>query len=168
MPSERPPGLVNMTTSVRRRLMLVLDDDSQPDGALDPSTPPKVQPAPPTGLNEAERLAARSLGRWVGFTGLMTLTVAALVGLSYFTHQGTVAQVVIGILASALAFWLLGAARAFHRVASPKRGFRPRHHLLAGFGLLRSALLLKALLLFAALALGCVTFSLLGSLLFLL
>lgn len=168
-PSERPPGLVHMTTSVRRRLMLVLDDDSsQPDGALDPKVPPKVQPPPP-GLDEAERAAARSLGRWVAFTGLMTLTVGALTGLSYFTHeQGTVAQVVIGILASALAFWLLGAARAFHRVASPKAGMLPRHHLLAGFSLLRSALLLKAVLLFAALALGCVTFSLVASLLFLL
>lgn len=168
--ASRPPGLVHMTTSVRRRLMLVLDDDeraSEPEP--DPTVPPMVQPEPePVGLAEPERLAARSLARWVALSGLLTLTVGALTGLSYFTGQGTVAHVVVGILASALAFWLLAAALSFRRVTQPKPGMRPRHHLLAGFTLLRSALLLKALLLFAALALGCVTFSLAASLLFLL
>lgn len=169
----RPPGLVHMTTSVRRRLMLVLDDDeraSQPEQA-DPAVPPKLPPrapAPPLGLDASERSILRSLARWVAFTGLMTLTVGALTGLSYFTGTGTVAHVVVGILACALAFWLLTAALSFRRVGNPKPNMRPRHHMIAGFGLLRSALLLKAVLLFAALALSCVTFSLAGSLLFLL
>ncbi len=169
---SRPPGLLNMTTSVRRRLMLVLDDDeraSQPPPA-DPSAPPKLPPRAeaPLGLDASERTILRSLARWVAFTGLMTLTVGALTGLSYFTGTGTVAHVVVGILACALAFWLLGAALSFRRVGNPKPSMRPRHHMIAGFGLLRSALLLKAVLLFAALALSCVTFSLAGSLLFLL
>lgn len=167
----RPPGLTNMTTSVRRRLMLVLDDDeraSQPPPA-DPAAPPKLpSAAPPLGLDASERSILRSLARWVAFTGLMSLTVGALTGLSYFTGTGTVAHVVVGILACALAFWLLTAALSFRRVGNPKPNMRPRHHMIAGFGLLRSALLLKAVLLFAALALSCVTFSLAASLLLLL
>ena len=169
---ERPPGLLNMTTSVRRRLMLVLDDDeraSQPAPA-DPAVPPALpaRTAAPLGLDASELSILRSLARWIAFTGLMSLTVGALTGLSYFTGTGTVAHVVVGILACALAFWLLTAALSFRRVGNPKPNMRPRHHMIAGFGLLRSALLLKAVLLFAALALSCVTFSLAASLLFLL
>jgi hypothetical protein len=164
---KRPPGLPHMTTSVRRRLQLVLEDDdpyrpSRPNTS-DPKRPPKHAPA----FTGAEISMARSLGRWVALCGLMTLTVGALTGLSYLTGRGTVAHVVVGILASALAVWLLMASLSFRRVARPEHP-RPQQELLGAFALLRSALLLKAVLLFAALALGCVTFSLAASLLFLL
>ncbi len=96
----------------------------------------------------------------------MTMTIGALTGLSYFTGEGKVAHVVVGILASALSVWLLAAAVTFHRAARRGRAVGP--FLIQGFGLLRSALLLKAVLLFAAMVLCCFTFSLATSLLFLL
>lgn len=169
----RPPGLPHMTTSVRRRLQLVLEDDD-PARASQPSIhPPKMEePA----FDAPTLQVARSLSRWIAFSGLLTLTVGALSGLSYLTGASTVAHVVVGILASALGAWLLTAARSFHRVASVNPSGKTRtppdaaraQHLMSAFSLLRSALLLKAVLVFAALALSCVTFSLAASLLFLL
>ena len=103
--------------------------------------------------------------RWVVFSGLLYLTVGALTGLSYVTGPGSVAHVVVGILSSALSVWLLWAALSFRRMLSRDR---QQHHLVNGLGLLRSALLLKAILLFSAMALGCFTFSILTGLLLLL
>lgn len=168
---ERPPGLTNMTTSARLRLQLVLDDEERPriesaPPAPDPKKPPAVKAAQAPAFDPADLRVVRSLGRWIGLCGLMTLTVGALTGLSYFTGEGKVAHVVVGILASALATWLIAAAVSFHRAAG--QGGKFTHHLVSGFGVLRSAFLLKAVLLFAAMALGCFTFSLVASLLFLL
>ncbi len=168
---ERPPGLTQMTTSARLRLQLVFeqDEDERPrissPPAPDPKKPPKL-PVEQVTFDPSELRLVRSLGRWIAFSGLMTLTIGALTGLSYFTGEGKVAHVVVGILASALAVWLLAAAVTFHRAARKNRTVG--HHLIQGFGLLRSALLLKAVLLFAAMVLCCFTFSLAASLLFLL
>jgi hypothetical protein len=165
----RPPGLTQMTTSARLRLQLVVDDDERARVSTipppDPTTPPKL-PVEQITFDAGELKLVRSLGRWIALSGLMTLTIGALTGLSYFTGEGTVAHVVVGILASALSVWLLAAAVTFHRAA--RRNRTVGHHLVQGFGLLRSALLLKAVLLFAAMVLGCFTFSLAASLLFLL
>lgn len=165
---ERPPGLQHLTPSARLRLQLVLDQDDE--GRPRASAPPLEPTAPPLlgqlALGPAELLVVRSLRAWVGFSGLMHLSVGALTGLSYFTGEGQIAHVVVGILATGLSAWLLGAAFNLHRVA--RRKPRPRHHLVSAFGLLRSALLLKALLVFAAMVLGCFTFSLAVSLLLLL
>jgi hypothetical protein len=168
---ERPPGLTQMTTSARLRLQLVLDhDDERPRiSSIPPPPDPRKPPSLPVEkvtFDPAELKLVRSLGRWIAFSGLMTLTIGALTGLSYFTGEGKVAHVVVGILATALAFWLLAAAITFHRAARKSRSVG--QHLVSGFGLLRSALLLKAVLLFAAMVLGCFTFSLAASLLFLL
>jgi hypothetical protein len=172
VPEEpRPPGLTQMTPSARMRLELVLDEDDSrsmrlvPAPKTDPKKPPKS--IPPISIESAERKTLRSLARWVALCGLMTLTVGALTGLSYFTGEGKVAHVVVGILASALSFWLLLAAIFFGRAGS-RDGARASQHLASGFSLLRSAFLLKAVLLFSAMALGCFTFSLAASLLFLL
>lgn len=166
---QRPPGLQQLTTSARLRLQLVLDhdEDDRPRVSTVPPPDPKVPPrVHQLALGRSELRVLRSLGRWVGFSGLMSLTIGALTGLSYFTGEGQIAHVVVGILASGLAIWLIGAAFSLHRVAG--RQARPRHHLINAFALLRSALLLKALLVFAAMVLGCFTFSLAASLLFLL
>ena len=168
--AERPPGLTQMTTSARLRLQLVLDDDERPriestPPAPDPKKPPSVSSAKVPPFDPRDLKAVRSLGVWIGLSGLMTLTVGALTGLSYFTGEGKVANVVVGILASALSVWLLAAAFTFSRVGHQGR---VTHRLIGGFSLLRSAFLLKAILLFAAMALGCFTFSLAASLLFLL
>lgn len=182
-PAEpRPSGLRQLTTSARLRLQLVFDDDDRPRVASepppDPKKPPSVSSAKVVSADKtvsADRAVEldprdvgvlRSLGRWIGVCGLMTMTVGALTGLSYFTGEGKVANVVVGILASALSVWLLAAAVSFHRAAGRKG--KVTHHLVSGFSLLRSAFLLKAILLFAAMALGCFTFSLATSLLFLL
>jgi cell division protein FtsX len=76
-----------------------------------------------------------------------------------------VAHVVVGILASALSVWLLASAWSFRRVLTDER---QQHHLVNGLGLLRSALLLKAILLFSGMVLGCFTFSIAVALLLLL
>lgn len=170
-PVERPPGLQQMTTSARLRLQLVFDEDDKPriestPPPPDPKKPPSVSSAKLPAFDPRDLGALRSLGRWIGVCGLMTLTVGALTGLSWFTGEGKVANVVVGILATALAVWLLAASVAFHRVANQKG--KVSHQLVSGFTLLRSAFLLKAVLLFAAMALGCFTFSLATSLLLLL
>ncbi len=166
---ERPPGLTQMTTSARLRLQLVLDDDERPridsTPPPDPKKPPSLSAAQVPPFDPRDLSAVRSLGVWIGLCGLMTLTVGALTGLSYFTGEGKVANVVVGILASALSVWLLAAAFSFSRAG---HNGRVTHRLVSGFSLLRSAFLLKAILLFAAMALGCFTFSLAASLLFLL
>ena len=107
----------------------------------------------------------RSLYRWIGFCGLITLAIGALTGLSYLTGEGSVAHVVVGMLASAISVWLLLAALNFRRVL---RDRQRQHHLVNAFGLLRSALLLKAILMFSGMVLGCFAFSIAGSLLLLL
>jgi hypothetical protein len=146
-----------MTPSARLRLQLVLDDSIPP-----PALPSKKRE--PIAYDATELRLSRSLGRWMAFCGLFTLALGALTGLSYFTGEGSVATVVVGILASALAIWQLAAANSFLRVA--RRGGKERQHLISGFALLRSALLLKAILLFSAMALACFTFSVAASLLF--
>lgn len=168
---ERPTGLRAMTTSARMRLQLVFEEDdsrpriSVPPPEPDPKAPPRVSIAE-LAFDPNELKLVRSLGRWIALAGLMTLTIGALTGLSYFTGEGKVAHVVVGILASALSFWLIAAGVRFHRAA--RRNRTVGHHLIQAFALLRSALLLKAVLLFAAMVLCCFTFSLAASLLFLL
>lgn len=168
----RPPGLTQMTPSARLRLQLVIDEDDtghkKKIQIVDETPAPIKPPSDMVPFVKTEIRDVRSLGRWIAFTGLMTLTVGALTGLSYATGGGSVAHVVVGILATANAFWLLAAAFAFHRVTRAEKGRLARHHLVGGFGLLRSAFLLKAILLFSAMALGCFGFSLAASLLFLL
>lgn len=166
--SRRPVGLKNMTTSARHRLQLALDEDIDELEAIRPPRLPSIVGKPSRGsipFDEEGRKTVRSLGRWVMFCGLLTLTVGALTGLSYLTGPGSVAHVVVGILACALSVWLLAAARSLGRVLSDKR---QQHHLVDALGLLRSALLLKAILLFSAMVLGCFTFSIATALLFLL
>ena len=98
-------------------------------------------------------------------TVVITLAVGALTGLSYLTGPGSVAHVVVGILATALSVWLLAAGWRFHRVS---RDARRQHHLVSGLGLVRTAMLLKAILVFSAMVIGCFTFSIAVSLLLLL
>lgn len=163
---DRPKGLKNMTTSARRRLELALEHD-------DPSIPPPRVPRDRISqidlgaipFDEEARKVVRSLMRWVAFCGLITLTLGMLTGLSYLTGPGSIAHVVVGILACAVSVWLLAAAWSFRRVLRAKQ---QRHHLVHALGHIRSALLLKAVLVFAAMVLGCFTFSIAGSLLFLL
>ena len=164
---ERPPGLSPMTTSARARLELALDHDED-EAIVAPRLPRISHPGAAAGripFDAEGRKVVRSLSRWVAFCGLLTLTVGALTGLSYLTGPGSVAHVVVGILASALSVWLLAAAWRFHRVNSDRR---QQHHLVNALGLLRTALLLKAILLFSSMVLGCFTFSIAASLLFLL
>ena len=111
------------------------------------------------------RAAIASLSHWIGFCGLITLAIGALTGLSYLTGEGSVALVVVGILASAISVWQLLAVFSLRRVLSQAQ---QQHHMVHALGHIRSALLLKAVLLFAAMVLGCFTFSIAGSLLFLL
>lgn len=168
----RPPGLVNMTTSARQRLELALDQDPdesiRPPAALPRSARAAMSMSSVTGrirLDEESSRLVRSLSRWVAFCGLLTLTVGALTGLSYVTGPGSVAHVVVGILACAASVWLLAAAYSFHKVLGAGGNV---HHLVNGMGLLRSAMLLKAILLFSAMVLGCFTFSIATGLLLLL
>lgn len=174
---ERPPGLKNMTTSARRRLELALEHDesirppklegrhSAPE--LAPKDAPRRRASVPGRIPFDDEAVAtiRSLSRWVAFCGFITLAVGALTGLSYLTGPGSVAHVVVGILATALSVWLLAAGWRFHRVA---RETRQQHHLVSGLGLVRTAMLLKAILVFSAMVLGCFTFSIAVSLLLLL
>ncbi|MBX3270758.1 MAG: hypothetical protein KF729_10875 [Sandaracinaceae bacterium] len=164
-----PVGLKNLTTSARQRLELAIDADDA--DVFDPAKPPALAPerlsAPPTGLvlDASGRRTVASLARWIGFCGLITLAVGALTGLSYLTGEGSVAHVVIGILATAVAIWQLLAVWELQKVL---RDRQQRHHVVHALGHVRSALLLKALLVCAAMVLGCFTFSVAGSLLFLL
>jgi hypothetical protein len=168
---DRPPGLPHITTSARQRLELALEHDLDEDIHPPAALPAGARASLPGSkkvillLDKEGRKVLRSLGRWLAFCGLLDATVGALTGLSYLTGPGGVAHVVVGILATALSVWLLAAAYAFHRVVS---GAGQRHLLVNGLGLLRSALLLKAILLFAAMVLGCFTFSIATGLLLLL
>jgi hypothetical protein len=172
-PAPKKPMGLPMTPSLRARLQLVLDSE---EGSIPPEALPSEAPAveaskPPSGLipfETAELRVMRSLSRWIAVSGLLTLTVGALTGLSYATGTGSVAHVVVGILSSAFALWLLAAAFAFYRSTRAAKGRDARHHLVSGFSLLRTALLLKTILLFSAMALGCFTFSVAASILFLL
>ena len=157
---ERPVGLPHMTTSARQRLELALELDSD-EVILPPSDLPRISLRHGRIVGqipfnaEAQRLIT-SLMRWVMFCGLLTLTVGMLTGLSYLTGPGSVAHMVVGILAIGLSVWLLSAAWSFRRVVTSDR---QQHHLVNGLGLVRSALLLKAILLFSTMVLGCFTFS---------
>ncbi|HJL16072.1 MAG TPA: hypothetical protein RMH99_10460 [Sandaracinaceae bacterium LLY-WYZ-13_1] len=167
---KRPTGLKHVTTSARHRLQLALDEDIDELEAIRPPRLPEASRLSRRDVghipfDEEGQKVVRSLSRWVAFCGLLTLTVGALTGLSYVTGPGSVAHVVVGILACALSVWLLAAAFSFHRVL---RDRRQQHHLVNGLGLLRSALLLKAILLFSGMVLGCFTFSIGAALLFLL
>ncbi|MFK7991657.1 MAG: hypothetical protein AB8I08_36910 [Sandaracinaceae bacterium] len=163
----RPPGIPHMSTSARQRLELALEyeeDDILPPDALPEQARQSLDPGD-VPLDAAGRKLLRSLSRWVAFCGLVTLAIGMLTGLSYITGPASVVNVVVGILASALSVWLLAAANSFRRVlAAPGR----RHLLVNGLGLLRTALLLKAILLFSAMVLGCFVFSVVGGLLVLL
>lgn len=163
----RPPGIPHMSTSARQRLELALEyeeDDILPPDALPKQARQSLDPGD-VPLDAAGRKVLRSLSRWVAFCGLVTLAIGMLTGLSYITGPASVVNVVVGILACALSVWLLAAANSFRRVlAAPGR----RHLLVNGLGLLRTALLLKAILLFSAMVLGCFVFSVVGGLLVLL
>lgn len=165
---KAPKGLSPMTTSARRRLELALEHDEDLVDIRPPALPKERISHADLGaipFDEEARAVIRSLMRWVAFCGLITLTLGALTGLSYFTGPGSIAHVVVGILACAVSVWLLAAAWSFRRVLHDRR---QRHHLVHALGHIRSALLLKAVLVFAAMVLGCFTFSIAGSLLFLL
>jgi hypothetical protein len=142
----------------------LLGSNPRPASAATPpdaSTPPAYLV-----LRTAEVRVVRSLARWIGLSGLLSLAVATLTSVSYFTGGGQIAHVVVGILAGASGLWLAGAAFNLHRLSY--RAPQPRRRLIRAFSLLRSALLLKALLVFAATVIGCLAFSIAGSLLLLL
>ena len=173
---KKPVGLKNMTPSARRRLELAVEHDEsiRPPKLEGRHSAPEIEgkrrksrPSLPGRIPfDAEALATvRSLSRWVAFCGFITLAVGALTGLSYLTGPGSVAHVVVGILATALSVWLLAAGWRFHRVS---RDARRQHHLVSGLGLVRTAMLLKAILVFSAMVIGCFTFSIAVSLLLLL
>lgn len=165
---KAPVGLKNLTTSARQRLELAVEADDH--DVFDPAKPPvipKERLSDPGSIpfDRAGRAVIASLARWVGFCGVITLGIGALTGLSYLTGEGSVAHVVVGILAVAISGWQLLAVWDLNRVL---RHRRQQHHMVNALGHLRSALLLKALLVCAAMVLGCFTFSIAGSLLFLL
>jgi len=163
-----PVGLKNMTTSARHRLELALDHDD--DDVFDPTKPPvlsreRLSNVGTIPFDETGKSLVRSLSRWIGFCGVITLGIGALTGLSYLTGEGSVAHVVVGILATAVSIWQLLATWSLRKVLSQRQ---QQHHMVHALGHIRSALLLKALLVCAAMVLGCFTFSIAGSLLFLL
>lgn len=163
-----PVGLKNMTTSARLRLELALEHDDE--DVFDPKQPPRIsrerlsQPGT-IPFDATARQIISSLSRWIGFCGVITLGIGALTGLSYLTGEGSVAHVVVGILATAISVWQLMAVWSLRKVLSDRH---QQHHMVHALGFIRSALLLKALLVCAAMVLGCFTFSIAGSLLFLL
>ncbi len=163
-----PQGLKNMTTSARQRLELAGEADD--DDVFEAIKPPvlakeRLSDVGEIPFDEAGRAVVASLARWIGFCGIMTLGIGALTGLSYLTGEGSVAHVVVGILACAVSMWQLLAVWDLRRVL---RDRQQQHHMVNALGHVRSALLLKALLVCAAMVLGCFTFSIAGSLLFLL
>lgn len=177
---KTPVGLKNMTTSARHRLELAVEHDDE--DVFDPTKPPKLDRGRLSKVDvavdrEADASAGtipfdaeghkiiRSLAGWIGFCGVITLGIGALTGLSYVTGEGSVAHVVVGILATAVSFWQLMAVWSLRKVLAERR---QQHHMVHALGHIRSALLLKALLVCAAMVLGCFTFSIAGSLLFLL
>ncbi len=166
--SKRPVGLKNMSTSARHRLELALEHDDE--DVFDPTKPPvlpreRISELGFIPFDESARRVIASLSRWVGFCGLITLAIGALTGLSYLTGEGSVAHVVVGILATAIAIWQLMAVWSLRKVLNARQ---QQHHMVHALGHIRSALLLKALLVCAMMILGCFTFSIAGSLLFLL
>ena len=165
---KRPLGLKNMSTSARHRLELALEHDDE--DVFDPNEPPvlareQVSEFGVIAFDDKGRQVIASLSRWIGFCGVMTLGIGALTGLSYLTGEGSVAHVVVGILATAIAVWQLMAVLSLRRVLSKRQ---QQHHMVHALGYIRSALLLKALLVCATMILGCFAFSIAGSLLFLL
>jgi len=169
---KAPVGLKNMTTSARHRLELAIEHDDE--DVFDPTRPPKLDKERLSQVDadlgtipfdaEGQKII-RSLAGWIGFCGVITLGIGALTGLSYVTGEGSVAHVVVGILATAVSFWQLMAVWSLRKVLSERQ---QQHHMVHALGHIRSALLLKALLVCAAMVLGCFTFSIAGSLLFLL
>ena len=167
-PAKRPLGLQNMNTSARHRLELALEHDDE--DIFDPTKPSvlareRISEFGFIPFDESARRLIGSLSRWIGFCAVITLAIGALTGLSYLTGEGSVAHVVAGILATAVSIWQVLAVWSLRKVLNDRQ---QQHHIVHALGHIRSALLLKALLVCAMMILGCFTFSIAGSLLFLL
>ena len=115
-----------------------------------------------------------ALGERMSGSGVLIAGAIAVCGIVMLNHQvlrGVGALdpasllAAVGILACAVSLWQLLAVWDLRRVL---RHRRQQHHMVHALGHIRSALLLKALLVCAAMVLGCFTFSIAGSLLFLL
>ncbi|MGF1470039.1 MAG: hypothetical protein ACFCGT_28295 [Sandaracinaceae bacterium] len=151
------------------RLELVLRSSGPPPEATPRSAPAAARfPERMLGhipFDEPGEQLLRSLGRWVLLTGLSALAFGVWTAGRYLVAEVPVAQVVVAILATALGVWLLTASVRFRQVLVTDG--RDQHHLINGFGLLRTAIVLKALLLFAVMVLGCFASSVVAALLFL-
>lgn len=114
-------------------------------------------------FEELEEQALRRLTRWVVACGLATLSLAISVTVDMFRSEVRFAHVVVGTLTLSTSGWLLLAGFRFGQVL--RSAGRDQHHLIHGLGLLQSAFLLKALVVFAGMSTGCFLFSVLASLL---
>jgi hypothetical protein len=117
-------------------------------------------------FDEPEERMLVSLAVWMGACGALFAIFGVGSLLRFGLATRFAGELVVGIFSSALGFWLLSAGWRFRQVAVTDG--KDQHHLINGFGLLRTALLFKALILFVGMVLGCFVFSLIGSFLFLL
>jgi hypothetical protein len=184
---ERELGLA-MTPSARKRLELVLDRPSSvppatiqnaplekvpPPAAVPRESLPQARSAakPHARFGEGEAKQLRRLARWVMLCGLLAASSGAIAGAgALLGRSGPIASVMIGVMAAILAgslgVWLLSAGLSFWRAARhPKEQL---HRFVDGLGLVRTALLLKAILLFSTMVLGCFSFSIAAALLLML
>lgn len=151
------------------------DKDERKDKRKEPTRPPDSMPPPDAkpharfGKEEAKNL--RGLAVWVLIAGTLAAITAAIAGAgALLGRSGPIASVMIGVMASILAgsigVWLLSAGLSFWRAA--RQPSSHLHRFVDGLGLVRTALLLKSILLFSALALGCFSFSIAAALLLML
>jgi hypothetical protein len=165
-PSLKPPAIPREALETKP---VEPKDDSKDAKARDPKERDSKRGKPVrihARFGESEAKQLRRLARWVGLCALLALGTGGIASAgALLGRPGVVAHAIVGILAGALGVWLGSAAYNFWRMA--RRPAREVHRLIDGLGLLRTALLLKAILLFTTLTLGCFTFSLAAALLFL-
>jgi hypothetical protein len=117
-------------------------------------------------FGEADARMIRSLGGWLGLTGLATLTISAICAAQWATGRASVPSAVVAVLTFAIGLWsVLAGFHLGRALRSEKDG---AHQLVRTFSNLRSIFILKAVGLFLCLALGCFAFSIVASLLALL
>ena len=117
-------------------------------------------------FGEADGRMIRSLGGWLGLTGLATLAISAICAAQWATGRASVPSAVVAVLTGAIGLWsVLAGFHLGRALRSEKDG---AHQLVRTFSNLRSIFILKAVGLFLCLALGCFAFSIVASLLALL
>lgn len=114
-------------------------------------------------LEPAEARMVRSLARWMSVTGLFTLGIVGALSTQWKLAPLGVPLGGLGAMVGAVGLWNLLAALHLRRI--PRDPARARRELVKALSSLRGILILKSWVLFLALGLACLSFSLVAALL---